>query len=148
MDALRSNVFEKIRFGTVTERRRTIRNLSIKKVKTLINIIGTIIENQDYGSDDETILTRYTSTFRKLLDKKVPLKEKKELLQKAGHVYLPIFLNIIGPNTSNFAPKERKRVSRDCPICNSKNLKKLSNHLKQVHDIHDRKDLLKQAKEK
>ena len=148
MDVLRSDVFEKIRSGTVSERRRTIRDLSIKKVKTLINIIGTIIENQDYDSDDEAILTRYSSAFRKLLDKKIPLKEKKQLLQKGGHVYLPIFLNIIGSNTSNFAPQERKRVTRDCPICNSKNLKKLSNHLRQVHGIHDRKDLLKQAKEK
>ena len=148
MDTLRSDMFEKIRFGTVTERRETIRGLSIRKVKTLINIIGTIIENQDYDSHDETILTRYTSTFRKLLDEKVPLKEKKELLQKRGHVYLPIFLSVIGSNTSKFEPQERKRVTRDCPICNSKKLKKLSNHLKQVHDIQDRKDLLKQAKEK
>ena len=147
MDTLRSDMFEKIRFGTVRERRETIRGLSIRKVKTLINIIGTIIENQDYDSHDETILTRYTSTFRKLLDKKIPLKEKKELLQKRSHVYLPIFLNIIGSNTSNFEPQERNRVSRNCPLCN-KNLKKLSNHLKQVHGINDRKDLLKQAKEK
>ena len=148
MDALRSDVFEKIRFGKVTEKRKTIRGLSTKKVKTLINIIGTIIENQDYGIHDEATLTRYVSTFRKLLDKEIPLKDKKELLQKAGHVYLPIFLNIIGSNTSEFAPRERKRVTQDCPICNSKNLKKLSNHLRQVHGIHDRKNLLKQAKEK
>ena len=32
-------------------------------------------------------------------------------------------------------------------MCKSKQLKKLSNHLKQVHGINERKELLQQAKE-
>ena len=46
-------------------------------------------------------------------------------------------------------PDQKKcgRVRRDCPVCDKKGLKKLSNHLKQVHGIEDRKELLRKVKD-
>ena len=128
-----------------SERKKVISNLKIKEVKTLINILGYIIENEDYEKNDT--LARYVPTFRKLLDKQISLADRKQLLQKAGHIYVPILLDIIGDDMQEFEPRYRKRNERDCPLCKSKGLKKLSNHLKQVHGIKERCNLLKQAKE-
>jgi len=140
-----------LRDGNVSERKEVLKNMSIKLVKTLVNIIGNVVETDRYIDDiiKPEVLSRYKSAYEDLLDIDIPLQERKKILQKAGHVYLPIFLEIVGDDAEIFEPKEVNRTLKDCPVhkCKSKQLKKLSNHLKQVHGIKDRKELLKQAKE-
>ena len=144
-------VMDVLRDGTVSERKEVLKNVNTKLVKTLVNIIGNVVETDTYIEDiiKPEVLSRYTSAYEDLLDRDVPLQERKKILQKAGHVYLPIFLEIVGDDVEKFEPKEVNRTLRDCPVrgCKSKQLKKLSNHLKQVHGINDRKELLQQAKE-
>ena len=141
MNRLRPGPLQKV----VSERKKVISDLKVKEVKTIINILGYVIENENYEKNDT--LVRYVPTFRKLLDKQIPLTQRKQLLLKAGHIYIPILLDIIGDDMQEFEPRYKKRSERDCPLCKSKGLKKLSNHLKQVHGVKERRDLLKQAKE-
>ena len=144
-------MMEELRRGTVSERKEVLRNMNMKLLKTLVNIIGNVLETDTYEDDiiKPEVLSKYTSAYSQLFDRDVPLQDKKKIMQKAGHVYLPIFLDIIGDDVEKFEPQEVNRTLRDCPVrgCKSKQLKKLSNHLKQVHGINDRKELLQQAKE-
>ena len=96
---------------------------------------------------NEQVERKYLSTYKTLLDKGEPMKLKKALLQKNGHKYLPMFLDSVSEDLDDFIPRDRDRTRRDCAVCGKKGLKKLSNHLKQVHGIEDRKALLQQAKE-
>ena len=140
-----------LRDGSVQERKHVLHTISITLLKTLLNVIGNVIENEAYEDRiiKRQVLQRYASTYATLLDREVPLKEKKKLLQKAGYVYLPIFLEIVGDDVEEFIPKEQGRTLKDCPVpkCRSKQLKKLSNHLNDVHRIKNRKEWLQQAKE-
>jgi len=142
---------EVLRDGSVQERKHVLSTISITLLKTLLNVIGNVLENETYEDRiiKRQVLQRYASTYATLLDREVPLKEKKKLLQKAGYVYLPIFLEIVGDDVEEFAPKEQGRTLKDCPVpkCRSKQLKKLSNHLHDVHRIQNRKEWLQQAKE-
>ncbi len=52
------------------------------------------------------------------------MKEKKKLLQKAGYVYIPLFLEIVGDDVEEFMPKVVNRKLKDCPLCPSRRLKK------------------------
>ena len=120
-------------------------------LKTLVNIIGNVLVTDTYKDDiiKPEVLSKYKRAYSYLLDRDTPLQERKKILQKAGHVYVPIFLEIVGDDLEIFEPKEVNRKLKDCPVpgCRSKQLKKLSNHLKQVHGIKERKELLQQAKE-
>ncbi len=112
---------EQIRYGTVTQKKEAIKNVTKKELKTIINVIGNVLD--DYQEDMMPhlhVLRKFTSTFMTLLDKETSLDDKKEILQRQGHKYLPIFLEIIGEDIESFAPKERKRRLKDCPICEKK----------------------------
>jgi len=142
---------DELRDGTVSERKEVLRNMNNKLLKTLVNIIGNVLENKTYKDRiiKRKVLSKYSCTYEDLLNRGVPLHEKKKILKKAGHVYVPIFLEIVGDDTEEFAPKEQSRTLKDCPVpkCKSKRLKKLSNHLHDVHGINDRLEWLEQAKE-
>ena len=118
-------------------------------MKTLLNVIGNVIEDEAY--DDRIIkrdvLTRYGDTYTTLMDRKVPLQKKKKLLQKAGYIYLPIFLEIVGDDVDEFTPRVVNHTLKNCPLCNTKRLKRLPNHLRQVHGITDTKEWVQKANE-
>ena len=139
-----------LRDGTVQERKYVLSTISMALLKTLLNIIGNVIENDTYEDRiiKREVLLRYTSTYATLLDREVPMKEKKKLLQKKGYVYLPIFLEIAGDDIEEFIPKVQNRTLKDCPVpkCKSKRLKKLSNHLKQVHDVNSTEKWMQKAR--
>ena len=137
---------EQIRHGTVKEKKEAIKNITSKEVKTLINVIGNVLDDYQYDMMDHLhVLRKFTSTFMRLLDKEIPLYRKKSMLQRQGYKYLPIFLEIIGEDLEPFEPKERKRRLKDCPVCGKERLKRLANHLREVHKITDRRELLQQA---
>ena len=134
---------DELRDGTVSDRKEVLKNMNSKLLKTLVTIIGNVLETDTYNDDiiKRKVLSKYRRAYSDLLDRDVPLYEKKKILQKAGHVYLPIFLEIVGDDVEKFEPKQQIRTLKDCPVhkCKSKQLKKLSNHLKQVHGIDDTK---------
>ena len=138
-----------LRDGSVQERREVLHTISITLLKTLLNMIGNVLENEAYEDRiiKREVLQRYGSTYTTLMDRKVPLQKKKKLLQKAGYIYLPIFLEIVGDDVDEFAPKEVNHTLKDCPLCNTKRLKRLPNHLRQVHGIKDTKEWIQKAKE-
>ena len=142
---------EELREGTVSERKEVLRNMNNKLLKTLVNIIGNVLESKTYKKKiiKRKVLSKFTCAYEDLLDRNVPLHEKKRILQKNGYIYLPIFLEIVGDDTEQFEPKEQGRTLKDCPVpkCKSKRLKKLSNHLHDVHGINDRQEWLEEAKE-
>ena len=142
---------EELREGTVSERKEVLKHMNNKLLKTLVNIIGNVLENKTYKDRiiKRKVLSKYPCAYDNLLDKGVTLHEKKKILEKAGYIYLPIFLEIVGDDTEQFEPKEQGRTLKDCPVpkCKSKRLKKLSNHLHDVHGINDRQEWLEQAKE-
>ena len=140
---------ELLRDGSIQERKGVLSTISAPLLKTLLNVIGNVIENETYEGRiiKREVLRQYASTYTTLLDRRVPMKEKKKLLQKAGYVYIPIFLEIVGDDVEDFTPKEDKRKRKDCPVCNTKGLKRLPNHLRQVHGLKNTKELMDQAKE-
>jgi len=142
---------DELRDGTVSERKEVLKNMNNKMLKTLVNIVGNVLENKTYKNKiiKRKVLSKYSCAYEDLLDRKVPLHEKKRILQKTGYIYLPIFLEIVGDDTEQFEPNEQSRTLKDCPVpkCKSKRLKKLSNHLHDVHGINDRQEWLEQAKE-
>jgi len=144
-------VMEELRDGTVSERKEVLKNMNNKLLKTLVNIIGNVLETKTYKKKiiKRKVLSKFRCAYEDLLDRKVPLHEKKRILQKTGYIYLPIFLDIVGDDTEQFEPKEQGRTLKDCPVpkCKSKRLKKLSNHLHDVHGINDRQEWLEQANE-
>ena len=140
-----------LRDGTVSEMKEVLKNMNSKLLKTLVTIIGNVLETDTYKKKiiKRKVLSKYTGAYEDLLDRGVPLYKKKKILQKAGPVYVPIFLKIVGYDTEKFEPKEVNRRLKDCPVkgCRSKRLKRISNHLLQVHGIKNRKKWLEQAKE-
>ena len=140
-----------LRDGTVSERKKVLKNVNTKLLKTLVTIIGNVLETNTYKKKiiKRKVLSKFTCAYEDLLDRKVPLHEKKRILEKTGYIYLPLFLKIVGDDTEKFEPKEVNRKLKDCPVkgCRSKRLKRISNHLNQVHGIKNRKKWLEQAKE-
>jgi len=138
-----------LRDGTVQERKDVLVTINMYLLKTLLNIIGNVLENETFEDRiiKRDILSRYTDTYTTLLDRKVSLKEKQKLLQKSGYIYLPIFLEIVGDDVDAFLPNKVNRTLKDCPVagCRSKRLKRLSNHLNNVHKIKDRKHWIQRA---
>ena len=140
-----------LRDGTVQEIKHVLPTISMSVLKTLLNVIGNVINNDTYEDRiiKRKVLQRYGDTYATLMDRKVPLQKKKKLLQKAGYIYLPIFLEIVGDDVDEFVPRVVKRKLKDChvPGCRSKRLKRIANHLHDVHGITDRQEWLEQAKE-
>lgn len=130
---------ETLRYGTPKQRKRVLENMKLDMLKTLINIIGHVLETR-------RVQPRYADTFATLLDKKVSLREKMSVIRRDGHKYLPKFLKIVGKDVEIYKPKEYQRTLKDCPLCEKTALVKLSNHLFNVHKYKERKNLLKQAK--
>jgi len=140
-----------LRDGTLQERREVLATITMSQLKTLLNIIGNVLENETYADRiiKRDVLLRYTDTYTTLLDRRVPLQTKKKLLQKAGYIYLPIFLEIVDDDVEDFIPKEVNRRLKDCPVpgCRSKRLKRLPNHLRQVHGVNYTEGWIQKAKE-
>ncbi len=141
MDEPLKSRLRKIRTGTVREKKEAIKKLTVKEIKTLLNVMWHVLQS-------EQVERKYLYTYKTLLDKGVTMTVKKALLQKNGHKYLPMFLDSVSEDLDDFIPRDRVRTRRDCTVCNKKGLKKLSNHLKQVHGIEDRKALLQKARDK
>ena len=139
---------EELRDATVSERKEVLKHMNNKLLKTLVNIIGNVLETKTYKKKiiKRKVLSKYTGAYEDLLDRGVPLYKKKNILQKAGHVYVPIFLEIVGDDVEKFEPNEVNRTLRDCPMCKSKRLKRLPNHLRQVHGITNTNELIKESK--
>ena len=112
-------------------------------LKSVVNIIGNVLNNPTFEITEtqKRILRPYISTYIFLLDKDKSPKAKKLLLQEKSEAFLPTFLDIVGDKISLFTT----RTHKDCPVCGKEDLLKLSNHLKQVHNITgvERKRLLK-----
>jgi len=140
-----------LRDGTVSEMKEVLKNMNSNLLKTLVTIIGNVVETDTYKKKiiKRKVLSKYIRDYDDLLDRGVPLYKKKKILQKAGAVYVPIFLKIVGYDTEKFEPKEVNRRLKDCPVkgCRSKRLKRIGNHLHDVHGIKNIKELLRQAKE-
>lgn len=109
------------------------KNIKTPKLKAILNIIYNVLNNKTIKINPKqaNVLKPYQQTYKKLLNKKISLDKKKVLLRKHGHVYLPVFIDIIGEDIKHFWPKGRRR--RDCPVCGKQGLVRLSNHIKKVH---------------
>ena len=117
--------------------------LTIPVLRSIVNIIGNVLNNPEFhiSPTQKRILRPYVAAYTFLLDKNESPEAKKQLLQEQGEAFLPTFLDIIGDEISLFTERKRKR----CPVCGKEGLIKLSNHLKQMHNItgDERKQLLK-----
>ncbi len=117
--------------------------LTTPVLKSIVNIIGNVLNDPAFEitPTQKRTLRPYISTYIFLLDKDESPKAKKQLLQEKGEAFLPTFLDIVGDKISLFTNRTRK----DCPVCGKEDLLKLSNHLKQMHNItgDERKRLLK-----
>ena len=94
----------------------TLDNCSLK---TLLNIISNVILNPKYkdeiSKEQKRLLKPHMPVFEKLLDKTVPLTEKRKILKKNEKKYIPTFLDIVGEEDLDyFKPKMQKRKRRDC----------------------------------
>ena len=127
-----------------------LEELDMCKGKTLLNVIYNVLLNPEYNENISEVekrkLSPYKKTFHKLLDKKVKLQDKLNILKNNGKHYIQTFLDIIGEDLEYCKVKEERL---DCPICGKERLLKLSNHLRKQHNItgEKRKQLLKQARE-
>ena len=129
------DVFGVLQEGDVKERKETLSQLDTKTIKTLLNVIMNVIVNPNL--EDRILphhkkqLKHYKSILKKLTDKKMKIEKKRKLLQRTGHAYLPIFLEIIDSDLDDCKPVSRKinRKARDCPLCDAIDLKRLPQHL-------------------
>ena len=112
-------------------------NLTRPVLKSIVNIIGNVLNNSEFhiSQAQKRILKPYISTYTLLLDKRQSLEDKKYILQQKGAAFLPTFLDIVGDDISLFMPEKVNRSRRTCPVCGREDLLKLSNHLRQVHNI-------------
>ena len=134
-------------------RKDALLELDIVTLKTLLNVMKNVLDNPAFKDsilpEHKKVLKPYLQTIAKLVDKKVTLSEKIKILQKSGHVYLPTSLEIIDDQLDNCKPKPVKRKRRDCPICDAEDLKRLPQHLSNVHGLsgHEKAKWLKKTKE-
>lgn len=130
-------MFSVLQNGRKKKRKLTIKQLDSKSIKTLLNVIMNVVKNPEINErisrKQRKMLEPYSSIIAKLVDKKVELKKKVKILKKSGHKYLPTFLSIIGEDLDDCQPAERRR--RNCPLCDTENLAKLSNHLSDMHQL-------------
>ena len=129
-----------LRYGTKQEVKNILKTMDETLLKTLLNVMLNALENSDYSVNMtqkyKSKLKPYIKTYKKLLDKKIPLKKKYPMLQKAGHEYIPTFLKILVDDVYDCIPTGKgKRIPLDCPLCNKKGLVRLANHLTQKHSI-------------
>jgi len=112
---------------------------SEEETKTLLNVIANVVLNPEYKDEitpeQKKLLRPYTATFDKLLDKRVPLAEKR-ILKKSGSKYMPIIMDTIGDEDLEYCkPKKPNRKRRDCPMCDTVGLKRLAQHLTDMHGV-------------
>ena len=112
-------------------------------LRSIVNIIGNVLNNPSFEMTQaqKRKLRPYITTYAILLDKDESPSVKKQLLKEKCEAFLPTFLDIVGDDIGLFTT----RTHKDCPVCGKENLLKLSNHLKQTHNItgDERKRLLK-----
>ena len=79
---------DELRDGTVSERKEVLKNMNKKLLKTLVNIIGNVLENKTYKNKmiKRKALLKYSCAYEDLMDRYVPLHEKKRILQKTGYI--------------------------------------------------------------
>ena len=117
-------------------------------IRVELNVIANVLNNSLFAnriSESHTaVIDQHQATFKTLLDKGVALERKRTLLRQQGHLFMPTFLEIIGDQIKSLLPQHRNK--KNCPLCDTKNLIKLSNHLKQIHNLtgDNRKRLLRQ----
>ena len=120
--------------------------LTIPVLKAIVNIIGNVLNSPEFEMTQaqKRTLRPYVRAFAFLLDKEESPEAKKQLLQEKGEAFLPTFLDVVGDEITLFTGRTRK----DCPVCGKEDLLKLSNHLRQMHNIRgeERKQLLKISK--
>ena len=125
--------------GDTSEKKDVLKNMNKAFVKMLLNVIYNVVNGSEVTirPNQRRILKRYNNVYKTLLNKKISLNRKVQLLRRDGHVYLPVFLDIIGSDIEHLLPRSstyiRKRQS--CRICRKENLVKISNHLAQVHHL-------------
>ena len=131
------NAIEVLEHGSTAERKEVLAAMDTSLVKTLLNVIGNVVKNKNFNkrinSQHRRLLKPYLKTYEKLLNDDIKLKDKLTLLKRSGHVYLPTFLEIIGEDIIQCTPEQPTRKTYDCPLCPKKNLKRLANHLRCVH---------------
>ena len=120
-------------------------NLTLPVLQSIVNIIGNVLNNPTFKitKKQKRRLIPYKTTYAFLLDKKQPPEAKKHVLQQKGEAFLPTFLDIVGDEISLFTT----RIRKSCPVCGKEDLIKLSNHLKQQHNItgEKRKQMLRNS---
>ena len=149
-----------LKYGSKQDIKRVLNGMDAKLLKTLLNAMLNVLENSNFAqkinSCQRSKLKPYMKTYEKLLNKKIPLKQKFPILQKSGHKYIPTFLQILGndayeciPESSSSLRSSASRTPRDCPICGKKDLVRLANHLSQKHNItgSEKKRILQESKD-
>ncbi len=123
-------------------------NLTIPVLRSIVDIIGNVLNNPTFEmtQTQKRTLRPYIPAYKFLLDKKKPREAKKRLLQEKGEAFLPTFFDIVGDDINLFVPEKVNRKRKSCPVCGKEDLLKLSNHLKQVHNItgDERRRILKE----
>ena len=134
-------VFEILQDGDPEEQKEALSQLESRTVKTLINVILNVMSNPVFKErilpHHQKVLKRNSHTLKKLLDKKRKIKKKRKILQKTGHRYLSTFLEIIDDDLEEcrYRPRKVNRRRRDCPLCDTVDLKRLPQHLSQQHGL-------------
>ena len=113
-------------------------------IRVQLNVIGNVLHNPAFTnrikSHQAQVIDQHKAKFKTLLDKRIALDRKRALLLKHGHLFMPTLLEIIGDHIKTLLPQHRNK--RNCPLCEKKDLVKLSNHLKQVHNLTGRERIL------
>ena len=113
------DVFEVLQHGEAKERKEALTQLDTRDIKTLLNVIWNVLDNPDIddriSANHRKVLKPYLTTFVKLLDKKVNVEQKRNILQKSGHIYLPIFLKIIGEDLADCVPRPPNPITTGLP---------------------------------
>ena len=100
---------EKLNEETLNDVEEALEHLDTHTLKTYLNVIANVLDNPSFKDrilpEHKEELKPYLPTLSTLLDKSVKLSEKAKILQKKGHLYLPIFLDIIADNLQEIFPK-------------------------------------------
>ena len=126
-----------LRSGDTSERKDVLRTMNKTFVKFLLNVMYNVLNGSDVTirANQARIIKPYNNVYKTLLNKKISLDRKVQLLRRDGHVYLPVFLDIIGTDIEHLLPRKPNRRRKDCKICGKKSLLKISNHLAEVHHL-------------
>ena len=121
----------------LTERIRILQQADEDFINKILQTIRSA-RRDHYNEEEWHDLSWYTSVLTQLTAKSTPYITKARLLMLEG----PWFIRkVLEPLTK----KRQKRIRKDCPFphCYKKGLLRLPNHLRQVHQLVDKKERLK-----